>query len=35
MFTMLVMIIPVIILYLGSIWLVQIVEKKRNARVEA
>lgn len=32
-FTMLVMIIPVIFLYLGSIWLVQIVERKRDKRL--
>lgn len=29
-FTMLVMIIPVILLYLGSIWLVQLIERKRE-----
>lgn len=32
MFTMLVMIIPVIFLYLGSIWLVALIERKRDRR---
>lgn len=32
-FTMLMMIIPVIFLYLGSIWLVRIIERRREARM--
>jgi sec-independent protein translocase protein TatC len=31
-FTMLVMIVPVILLYLGSIWLVKLIERKRDKR---